>query len=380
MSFVRSKSSAEAKYPFATFAGLAHLVPGILVPRWELALPLGISFFTFHHIMYLTDLRRGEAPGYDLVRYALYIGFFPQVLAGPLVRWREIMAQLEMRFFDRPDAAEMFARGMLLLLLGLVKKVAIADPLAAIADPVFTRAATGVALSASQAWQGTLAFSLQIYFDFSGYTDMALGIAMMFGIILPQNFNVPYRAVNLQEFWRRWHMTLSRFLRDYLYIPLGGNRGGLQLQIWALLATMLLGGLWHGANWTFVVWGGAHGVGLAVGLLWRRSGRSMPVAPSWLATMLFVALTWVLFRAESFAAALTIYEGMLGYGVAGDGMKWSGILPIAAAAAILGPTSWALAHGVRPWRWAWLAYAIAFVAVVSQVGDSGNGQFIYFQF
>ena len=261
---------------FNFFVDLANLVPGLGAPKYDIALPLGISFFTFHHIMYLTDLRAGRAPRFDLVRYALYIAFFPQVLAGPLVRWSEIMHQLDERPYERPDAAERFARGLVLLVFGLAKKVFLGDPLAAYVNPIFENAAQGQAVSFVEAWQATLGFTFQIYFDFSGYTDMALGLALMFGIVLPQNFDVPYRAVSLQDFWRRWHMTLSRFLRDYLYIPLGGSRNGLAVQMFALFATMTLGGLWHGAGLTFVAWGVAHGLGLVAGVLWRRGGLSMP--------------------------------------------------------------------------------------------------------
>ncbi|WP_287069362.1 MBOAT family protein, partial [Methylobacterium sp.] len=241
------------------FADLASLLPGVVLAKPGWVLPLGISFFTFHHVMYLTDLRAGRAPGYGLTRYALYIAFFPQVLAGPLVRWSEIMHQFEERPYARPDAAERVGRGIMLLCVGLAKKVFLGDPLAAYVNPVFQAAAAGKVVSVAEAWQAVLGFTFQIYFDFSGYTDMALGIALLFGIVLPQNFDVPYRATSLTDFWRRWHMTLSRFLRDYLYIPMGGNRHGLPVQLGALFATMSLGGLWHGAGLTFVAWGAAHG-------------------------------------------------------------------------------------------------------------------------
>src|SRR4051794_3620324 len=251
-----------AVFKYAGFVlGLAALIPGFDAPRVDIALPLGVSFFTFHHIMYLTDLRAGRAPRYGLVDYAFYIGFFPQVLAGPLVRWSEGMHQLHERPYKRADAAERIARGLMLLVAGLAKKGFLGDPLAAYANPVFQAAAEGKAVTTAEARQGVLGFPFQIYFAFSGYTDMALGLALLFGIVLPQNFDVPYRATSLQDFWRRWHMTLSRFLRDYLYVPLGGNRHGLAVQVAALFATMALGGLWHGAGLTFVAWGVAHGIG-----------------------------------------------------------------------------------------------------------------------
>ncbi|MBA4220742.1 MAG: acyltransferase [Methylobacterium sp.] len=364
---------------FNFFADLAAMIPGLPTAKLDLALPLGISFFTFHHVMYLTDLRRGEAPRYDLVRYALYIAFFPQVLAGPLVRWREIMHQFEERPYLRSDAAERIARGIMLLTIGLAKKVLIGDPLSEYANPVFAAAAAGDVVSMAQAWQGTLAFTFQIYFDFSGYTDMALGLALLFGIVLPQNFNAPYRATSLQDFWRRWHMTLSRFLRDYLYIPLGGSRHGLPLQLWALFATMALGGLWHGAGLNFVAWGVAHGVVLAIGVLWRRAGLPMPKLLGWALTFLFVAVCWVLFRATSFDAALAIYKAMLGFSPVGTGFKWRAFLP-AIAVAMIGPTAWAAVHKAPPARWLAVLTAILFVLVLFKIGDDANYEFIYFQF
>ncbi|MGO4674157.1 MBOAT family protein [Bosea sp. 2YAB26] len=364
---------------FNFFAEFAGMVPGLPVPKLDLALPLGISFFTFHHVMYLTDLRRGEAPRYDLVRYALYIAFFPQVLAGPLVRWREIMHQFDERPYLRSDAAERIARGLMLLTAGLAKKVLLGDPLAEYANPVFAAAAAGQVVSVAEAWQGTLAFTFQIYFDFSGYTDMALGLALLFGIVLPQNFDVPYRSISIQDFWRRWHMTLSRFLRDYLYIWMGGSRRGLPTQIWALFATMALGGLWHGAGLTFIAWGVAHGVALIICLLWRRAKLPMPALLGWALTLLFVTLCWVLFRASSFPAALTIYKGLFGFAPFGSGFKWRALLP-AAAFAMLGPTAWALVHRLPPARWIAVLMAVLFVLVLFKIGDDANYEFIYFQF
>jgi alginate O-acetyltransferase complex protein AlgI len=364
---------------FNFFADLVNAASSLEVPNYDIALPLGISFFTFHHVMYLTDLRAGRAPRYDLVRYGLYIAFFPQVLAGPLVRWSEIMHQFDERPYARSDAAERFARGIMLLVVGLAKKVFLGDPLAAYVNPIFQRAAEGAAVSFTEAWQATLGFTFQIYFDFSGYTDMALGLALMFGIVLPQNFDAPYRSLSVQDFWRRWHMTLSRFLRDYLYIAMGGNRRGLALQLGALLATMTLGGLWHGAGLTFVVWGMLHGLGLAVGVLWRRAGFAMPSPVAWVATFLFVVLVWVLFRAPDFATAIRIYEGLFGLTSFGGEFKWRAIAA-AAAFAILGPTSWVLVHKLPPRRWIAIAFAVVFVIVLFKIGDDANYEFIYFQF
>ncbi|WP_375408965.1 MBOAT family O-acyltransferase [uncultured Methylobacterium sp.] len=358
---------------------LANLVPGASLPRADLVLPLGISFFTFHHVMYLVDLRAGRAPPYGLLRYALYIAFFPQVLAGPLVRWREIMPQFDEAPYVRPDAAERFGRGILLLCVGLSKKVFLGDPLAGLVNPVFQAAASGATVTIAEAWQAALGFTFQIYFDFSGYTDMALGIALMFGILLPQNFDVPYRAVSLREFWRRWHMTLSRFLRDYLYIPLGGNRHGLTVQVAALFATMALGGLWHGAGLTFVAWGAAHGAGLGAGLLWRRAGLPMPAVLGWALTFVFVVLTWVLFRASSFEAAFAVYKGLFGLAPTGSGLRWR-TLALAAAVALLGPSAWTAVQRVPPTRLAAVSSAVLFVVLLLKIGDDANYDFIYFQF
>jgi alginate O-acetyltransferase complex protein AlgI len=360
------------------FAVLANALGGLDLARPHFALPLGISFFTFHHVMYLTDLRAKIAPLYSLTRYGLYIAFFPQVLSGPLVRWSEVMHQFEVRAF-REGWQERFGRGLVLIVLGLSKKTIFGDGLAGYANPIFTLAAEHVPLTVMQAWEGVLAFTFQIYFDFSGYTDMALGTALLFGIALPQNFNVPYRATSLSDFWRRWHMTLSRFLRDYLYIPLGGNRHGLARQLLALLLTMGLGGLWHGAALTFVAWGVAHGLGLSVGLLWRKAGLSLPPALGWALTFLFVVLAWVLFRAPSFEVAGQLYAVMAGAAPLGAALKWRLLLP-AALFAMVGPTAYDIATNARPSRWLAIALALGFVALLLKLGDEQNYEFIYFQF
>jgi D-alanyl-lipoteichoic acid acyltransferase DltB (MBOAT superfamily) len=364
---------------FNFFADLAAYIPGLPTRHFEIALPLGISFFTFHHIMYLTDLKKGTAPLYDPVRYGLYIAFFPQVLAGPLVRWSEIMHQFGERPYRRPDADERFARGLMLLVCGLAKKTLLGDPLSEFVNPIFQAAAEGKAIALGAAWQAMLGFTFQIYFDFSGYTDMALGLALLFGIVLPQNFDAPYRSISLQDFWRRWHMTLSRFLRDYLYIAMGGNRKGLAIQLGALVTTMTLGGLWHGAGLTFVAWGAAHGLVLGAGVLWRRAGLSMPRPAGWALTMMFVMLTWVLFRATSFEAALRVYEGLVGLGGADPSIKWRTLL-VAALVAVLGPTAWTFVHRLPPRRWIAIGFAILLVVVLFKIGDDANYEFIYFQF
>ncbi|MBV8446601.1 MAG: MBOAT family protein [Hyphomicrobiales bacterium] len=360
------------------FAALANAIGGLDLPELRFALPLGISFFTFHHVMYLADLDAGIAPLYGLTRYGLYIAFFPQVLSGPLVRWSEVMHQFDARAFGE-GWQERFGRGLILIAFGLAKKTIFGDGLANYANPIFNLAAEHAALTVMQAWEGVLAFTLQIYFDFSGYTDMALGIALMFGISLPQNFNVPYRATSIADFWRRWHMTLSRFLRDYLYIPLGGNRHGLARQLLALLVTMALGGLWHGAALTFVAWGLVHGLGLGVGVLWRKAGLHMPALVGWALTLLFVVLAWVLFRAPSFEVAEKLYLTLAGAAPLGSALKWRLLVP-AAAFAMIGPTAYDIAMKARPSKGLAVALALAVVLLLLELGNEQNYEFIYFQF
>ncbi|CAN5317365.1 peptidoglycan O-acetyltransferase [soil metagenome] len=272
---------------------------GVSTTSAAIALPLGISFFTFTQIAYLVDTERGEVNETNPVHYALFVTFFPHLLAGPIIHHKEMMPQFANAATRRFDA-ESFARGLFLLALGLGKKVLIADPLGAIANAGYADIG---ALGFWDAWQTSLAYTFQIYFDFSGYTDMALGAALMFNIRLPINFNSPYRALDIQDFWRRWHMTLSRFLRDYLYIPLGGGKRGDLRVASNILVTFLLGGLWHGAGWTFIVWGAMHGVALVAFRFWKNAGMRMPNPAAWMLTFLFVHVSWILFRATSLGDA-----------------------------------------------------------------------------
>lgn len=283
----------------------------------DLALPLGISFFTFQQIAFLSDVKRGITPAQPFTRYALFVTFFPQLVAGPIVHHREMMPQ----FFASKFAGgpfDNFGVGLGLFIIGLFKKVIIADNLASLVGPVFEAAADGHAPHLILAWTGTLAYTFQLYFDFSAYSDMAMGLALMFGIRLPANFNSPYKAHSIVEFWRRWHMTLSRFLRDYIYIPLGGNRRGGRSRYTNLMVTMLIGGLWHGAGWTFLAWGGVHGLFLIINHLWSslEDHRRIILPPviAWTLTFLMITLAWVLFRATSLEAAFTIYKSMFGLG------------------------------------------------------------------
>jgi D-alanyl-lipoteichoic acid acyltransferase DltB (MBOAT superfamily) len=291
-----------------------------------IVLPVGISFYTFTQIAFLVDASRGEAAEYDLPRYALFVSFFPHLIAGPIIHHKEMMPQFAEPKTYRwsPDDA---AAGLTLFALGLFKKVAFADRVAPFATPVFAAADMGGTVTTSDAWIAALAYTAQIYFDFSAYSDMAIGISQMFGIHLPLNFNSPYKARSAIDFWRRWHMTLSRFLRDYLYFPLGGNRKGPARRYANLMITMLLGGLWHGAGWTFVVWGGLHGLYLIVNHAWRASRLPMPEKLSWLITFLAVVLAWVFFRAHTFHGALAVLRGMAGL----SGMTSPGLVKPSAA-------------------------------------------------
>jgi D-alanyl-lipoteichoic acid acyltransferase DltB (MBOAT superfamily) len=278
-------------------------------------LPLGISFFTFNQTMYLVDAWKGEAKEYNLLHYSVFVLFFPHLIAGPLIHHKEMVPQFTRDKIYRFSYFNL-SLGTSIFLVGLFKKVVIADNLAPLATPVFNAAENGETLHMFQAWQGVIAYTFQLYFDFSGYSDMAIGLARMFGIYFPLNFNSPYKAVNIIDFWRRWHMTLSAFLRDYVYIPLGGSRKGTARRYINLMITMFLGGLWHGAGWTFVFWGLLHGLYLVINHVWRSVWK-LRINTWWstgiarLVTMTFVMLAWVFFRAESFEGAKNILAGMM---------------------------------------------------------------------
>jgi len=280
------------KYAGFLSANLAAL--GAPTPVLDIVLPVGISFFTFQQIAYLVDVSRGLSDRYGFRDYLLFVAFFPQLIAGPIVHHREMMPQL---LTGRGPRAEDFAIGATLFAAGLFKKVVLADSLAPFASPVFAAADAGLAVTTAEAWGAALAYALQLYFDFSGYSDMALGLARLFGVRLPINFDSPYQATSLIDFWRRWHMTLSRFLRDYLYIPLGGNRQGPARRWVNLMITMALGGLWHGAGWGFLIWGLIHGAGLAANHAWRsaapRLGLGALAANPWAARLATFAVVVV---------------------------------------------------------------------------------------
>jgi D-alanyl-lipoteichoic acid acyltransferase DltB (MBOAT superfamily) len=271
-----------------------------------LTLPLAISFFTFQQIAYLVDSYRGATREYDFTRYALFVTFFPQLIAGPIVHHSEMMPQFANRE-NRRINHQNIAQGITIFCIGLFKKVMIADYFAGIATPGFDQ---HEALSFFEAWATSLSYSLQLYFDFSGYTDMAIGSALLFNIRLPVNFDSPYKARNIQDFWRRWHITLSRFLRDYIYIPLGGNRGSSLATGRNLMLTFVIGGLWHGAGWTFVFWGFLHGVAMIAQRVWGWLRVDLPHWLAWLITFNFVNASWVFFRARHWDDALRVLRGM----------------------------------------------------------------------
>jgi len=394
-------------------------------------LPLGISFFTFQQITFLVDTYTGNAKRYSLLDYCQFVTFFPQLIAGPIVHHHEMMPQFNKQTI-LANVRENLSVGLSIFIIGLFKKVVLADSVAEFATPVFNTAEAGFTLTIFEAWVGSLAYTLQLYFDFSGYSDMAIGLARMFGVRLPLNFNSPYKATSIIDFWRRWHITLSRFLRDYLYIPLGGNRKGPTRRSINVFLTMLLGGLWHGAGWTFVVWGGLHGVYLLVNHLWRQwRGATNELSSSFLKrsfahllTLVAVVFAWVVFRAESWDAALSLWQSMLGFnGIAVPGQVAVVLKPLNTVpllpefteggvfanqlfnvkeaalwvtglmlVALLFPNTQQIMHGFRPvlenlkpariqWQpnLLWLS-ALSVTAVFTLLQLTGVSEFLYFQF
>jgi len=378
---------------------------GLPVPHWFL--PLAISFFTFEQISYLVDADAGKTANYTLLDYALFVAYFPHLIAGPIVRHGDLIPQ----FRQTRAANDDLATGITLFTIGLAKKSLIADNLAPFADAIFNAAGRGQALGPTDGWLGTLFFAFQIYFDFSAYSDMALGSSLMLGIRLPVNFHSPYKAASIIEFWRRWHISLSAFLRDYLYIPLGGNRHGRGRRYLNLFIAMLLGGLWHGANWTFMLWGGLHGFYLSVNHAFRRVLRGRDVPRAWALplhvasvalTFAATSLAWIVFRAPTLAAARNVAGGLVGLG----NSHVVSFSPLAAVALLLllvvvwfMPNSMELMWRYRPalpspypdqpvepaGRLSWAptplnAAAYGLVCILSVLALSNLKPFIYFQF
>lgn len=363
----------------------------------NIILPLGISFYTFTQIAYLVDCYRQETKDYDFLTYTLFISFFPQLIAGPLLLHTELIPQLE----DRKNFALSFknlSTGLAWFFLGLGKKLIIADGVAPWANSAFENAANAGFM---EAWVGALSYTLQLYFDFSGYSDMAIGLALIFNIHLPLNFDSPYKATSIIDFWRRWHMTLSRFLRDYLYIPLGGSRRGEIRRYTNLMITMLLGGLWHGAGWTFVIWGGLHGIFLVINHGWRKLGWRLPAVLGWLITFLAVVFSWIFFRASSFQDAVQLISAMLGakqiilpsgyqsllHWLSNFGVQFSNqliyqgdpkILVLLLLCVVFLPNTQQIMRRFKP-NW-WWAFAISIIASLSLFSLNRVSEFLYFQF
>jgi D-alanyl-lipoteichoic acid acyltransferase DltB (MBOAT superfamily) len=290
------------------FVDTAEKLSGANLHWTQVVLPVGISFFTFTQIAFLVDAHRGEVKERGGLNYILFVTFFPHLIAGPILHHKEMIPQFAQIQGKRPDG-RMVGNGLFLLITGLFKKIVIADNISKYVDPVFANVQS---MEILDAWTATLGYTLQLYFDFSAYSEMAMGIALLFGIKLPMNFCSPYRAKDISDFWKRWHMTLSRFLRDYVYIPMGGSRKGFMRTLLTLWLTMLIGGIWHGAGWTFIAWGAMHGTMLVMHRWWKSRGLRMP---DWIGqglTMFCVAMAWVVFRAHSIQDAVLLWRKMFG--------------------------------------------------------------------
>ncbi|MBM3542886.1 MAG: MBOAT family protein [Alphaproteobacteria bacterium] len=424
---------------FKYTAFLVDNLTSLLYLGWpvpQIVLPIGISFYTFQQIAFLVDVGGRHRETRDFINYALFISFFPQLIAGPIVFHNEMMPQ-----FAQPKSYArrrlLFAVGLTLFVIGLSKKVLIADSVALFSTPVFDAALVGTPPSLIESWGGVLAYTFQIYFDFSGYSDMAAGLALLFGIRLPINFFSPYKSASIIEFWRRWHITLSRFLRDFVYIPLGGNRVGETRRIINILVTMLLGGIWHGAAWTFAIWGALHGIFICINHIWRKlpwhksakSGSALTRFLSRTLTFILVVIAWAFFRAETTDSALLIVTGMFGgHGIGlpaglanlfeaanapcsafricgvmtpNDIVNWEFGLPLLAALLAvvwLAPNSYELLGGYRPmllildnrverttwsfklrlnWKYGILIGLLFGICTIIMTGES---EFLYFQF
>jgi alginate O-acetyltransferase complex protein AlgI len=357
---------------------LAHALGFQLqVPHFSITLPIGISFYTFHTITYIVDSYRGTiTPTRNLFEFSCYVSLFSQLVAGPIVRFREVEADLEN--LGTVDRGAQLDRGWSFFCLGLAKKVLIADTLAAVINPALEQSS---GLGTAGAWMCMLGYTYQLYFDFSGYSDMAVGLGHMFGIGIPRNFNSPYKASDPSDFWKRWHISLSSCLRDYLYIPLGGSRLGIGRTYVNLLATMLIGGLWHGANWTFVVWGAYHGLLLCLHRLGAAAWDRLPLAVRRCSMFLLVIVGWVFFRSESLSGAFHLLGAMFAW-KEGAGVSCGPVLLLTiGVAAIIAhgtPNSWELSH-----RWgtvAALGIAGVFLVCLFQIYGGQPSPFLYFQF
>lgn len=393
-------------YKYANFfVDAVRSLSGLALPGIDVVLPIGISFFTFTQIAFLVDCQEGKVKESDPVYYLLFVTYFPHLIAGPVLHHAEMMPQFARRETYR-WIPENIVAGMAFFLMGLFKKVVLADGIQPYVAPVFDH---GPAPDLVTAWGAALAYTLQLYFDFSGYSDMAIGLSRLFNVKLPFNFNSPYKAVNITEFWRRWHMTLSRFLRDYLYIRLGGNRKGPVMRYINLLVTMLLGGLWHGAGWTFVVWGGLHGLYLVINHAWQAIFPAAERRLAWasvllsrLVTFIAVVIAWVFFRASTFSDAVRVLGGMAGLSGIGIPELTEEGCRQAVLTLLLLSLAWAVPNSqeiVARWvetrrgrggaaladlagvRWSFVGAALVVLTLLAIInGTRGASEFIYFNF
>lgn len=368
----------------------------------KVVLPLAISFFTFQQIAYLVDSYRGECRDYDFIHYCLFVTFFPQLIAGPIVHHSQMMPQFIAR--TRSQLSNDLYVGISFFVFGLFKKMVIADDIARWATPVFAVADQGDPISTMEAWGAILSYGLQLYFDFSGYADMAIGAGRMFGIRLPINFQSPFKSTSIIDFWRHWHITLYKFLRDYIYIPLGGNRRGTAIKHRNTMITMLLGGLWHGAGWNYVLWGGLHGVYLVINQIFREITPQRRFLPKWLGdnlarafTLFCIFVSWALFRSETFNGACIMLENMFVFSdhvvttqwIEKSDRGWERIIEFALIALLLPNTSKLMGYfGVDNkydaaplWRPGWITGLLTLCMFLACIGDLSNvSEFLYFQF
>ena len=369
-------------FKYAVFASTVATQMGVLNhPFAAKVLPLGISFFTFVQIAYLIDRYKGLAPHAGFWHYMLFVSFFPHLIAGPIVHHASMMPQLE----QPKPTAQTFALALFIFAIGFAKKTLLADQLGEVADAGFDPA-TVHTLATLNAWAVVICYTMQLYFDFSGYSDMAIGLALMFGVQFPWNFLSPYKSTSIGQFWRVWHITLSNFLRDYIYIPLGGSRVSKPRNAANLLVTMLVGGIWHGAGWTFILWGGLHGIALVINHRWSAAKLAMPAILGWALTTATVVAGWVLFRAKSFGDAAAVYRSMLGHGtgwlvpdihLSNNAMY----LPIAIVVALSFPNTKQLSQKFRPTLpWALGAGALMGMSMLFILGKIAPPEFLYYQF
>jgi alginate O-acetyltransferase complex protein AlgI len=354
---------------------VSSLLPGVHLPLLDIVLPIGISFYTFHTISYVIDVSAGRVRATrNLFEYLTYVSLFSQLVAGPIVRFRQIEEDLE--HLDGPPREDWVARGIAFFVIGLIKKVMIADHIASDINPMLQHVGS---MTVIEAWVAALGYTCQLYFDFSGYSDMAVGLGLLFGLRIPQNFNSPYWALGITDFWRRWHISLSSWLRDYLYFPLGGNRHGTAMMFRNLMIVMLLGGLWHGANWTFVVWGGYHGLLLALDRLGAPFYSKLSRRVYQLQTFLLVVVGWVLFRSSTFDMALQwlrhMFVGRMGsLATVRHPAAWTAVALVIAATV---PEAWEMRFGTSR-RWAVL-WGVLFVMTYFFMNGK-ESVFLYYQF